>query len=188
MLATMTWGQWLLAALICFVCFLLMVVILLQKGRGGGLAGAFGGAGGSSAFGAKTGDVFTWITVVGAGVFVLLTVVANFAFDQSAVKTAPPPVSVLPLEDANEPGEGPGRPIPIKVGGNIELGTTDPVTGETKTVVVPVDGVPITAPGKPADGAGAPATPPPADGAAKPESKPEGTPEEKKEEKAPATP
>ena len=50
----------------------LMIVILLQRGRGGGLAGAFGGTGGQSAFGTKAGDVFTWITVVTATVWVLL--------------------------------------------------------------------------------------------------------------------
>ena len=72
-----------MAVALIFVCLFLILVILLQKGRGGGLAGAFGGGGGSSAFGAKTGDVFTWITVVVAGVFLLLSVVANFAFDAS---------------------------------------------------------------------------------------------------------
>src|SRR5690606_8099880 len=41
----------------------LMIVILLQRGRGGGLAGAFGGLGGQSAFGTKAGDVFTKITI-----------------------------------------------------------------------------------------------------------------------------
>jgi len=41
----------------------LILIILLQRGKGGGLVGAFGGAGGSSAFGAKTSDVFLKITV-----------------------------------------------------------------------------------------------------------------------------
>ena len=63
-LAQMGWSQWFLAAMIIVVCAFLMLVILVQRGRGGGLSGAFGGMGGSSAFGAKTGDVFTWITVV----------------------------------------------------------------------------------------------------------------------------
>ncbi len=91
-LAQMTWGQWFLAMMLIFVCVFLMIVILLQRGRGGGLAGAFGGAGGTAAFGAKTGDVFTWITVVVAAIFVFLAVVANYAFDMSAspVTTAPP--------------------------------------------------------------------------------------------------
>jgi preprotein translocase subunit SecG len=41
----------------------LICVILIQRGKGGGLAGAFGGVGGSSAFGTKAGDVFTKITI-----------------------------------------------------------------------------------------------------------------------------
>ncbi len=88
-LAQMTWGQSFLALILIFVCLLLIVVILLQRGRGGGLTGAFGGAGGTSAFGAKTGDVFTWITVVVATVFILIAVAANFAFDQSARPATP---------------------------------------------------------------------------------------------------
>lgn len=70
-----------LGIVFCIVCVLLIVVILLQRGRGGGLAGAFGGAGGHSAFGAKTGDVFTWVTVALTGVFLLLAIVANFVFE-----------------------------------------------------------------------------------------------------------
>jgi preprotein translocase subunit SecG len=50
----------------------LMIVILLQRGRGGGLAGAFGGLGGQSAFGTKAGDVFTKITIVLAVAWVIV--------------------------------------------------------------------------------------------------------------------
>lgn len=77
-----TW-QSILAVLTVFTCGFLMLVILIQRGRGSGLAGAFGGGGGSSAFGAKTGDVLTWATVVIAFLFLTLTVVANFNFDES---------------------------------------------------------------------------------------------------------
>lgn len=42
----------------------LILLILIQRGRGGGLAGAFGGAGGQSAIGTRAGDVFTRITAV----------------------------------------------------------------------------------------------------------------------------
>jgi preprotein translocase subunit SecG len=52
--------------------FLLILTILIQRGKGGGLVGAFGGAGGSSAFGSKAGDAFTRITLIMAGVWVLL--------------------------------------------------------------------------------------------------------------------
>ncbi len=53
-----------LQTVMLLLSFFMIVLILLQRGRGGGLAGAFGGAGGQSAFGAKAGDTFTRITVV----------------------------------------------------------------------------------------------------------------------------
>jgi preprotein translocase subunit SecG len=62
-----------------FVGLLLIFVILLQRGRGGGLAGAFGGVGGQSAFGTKAGDVFTRITIGIAIVWVILAVVTGYA-------------------------------------------------------------------------------------------------------------
>ncbi|MCH7990305.1 MAG: preprotein translocase subunit SecG, partial [Planctomycetes bacterium] len=61
------------------VGFLLIFIILLQRGRGGGLAGAFGGLGGQSAFGTKAGDVFTKITIVLAVVWVALAGLSGFA-------------------------------------------------------------------------------------------------------------
>ena len=96
-----TFWQGLVTFLFVATCVLLILVILLQKGRGGGLASAFGGAGGYSAFGAKTGDVFTWITVGLTGLFVLMAVLGNYAFvpaptpTASAVKT---PATPTPAE------------------------------------------------------------------------------------------
>ena len=63
--------------LFLLVCLLLIMVILIQKGRGGGLSGAFGGAGGNTAFGSKTGDVLTWATSIIFGVFLLLAIALN---------------------------------------------------------------------------------------------------------------
>ena len=64
-------------AILNFVIVLLTLfligIILIQRGKGGGLAGAFGGVGGSSAFGTKTGDVFTKITVGVAIAWILLS-------------------------------------------------------------------------------------------------------------------
>ena len=54
---------------------LLIGLILIQKGKGGGLAGAFGGAGGSSAFGARAGDPFTRITIWAAAIWLLLIMI-----------------------------------------------------------------------------------------------------------------
>jgi preprotein translocase subunit SecG len=82
------WAIFLLTLFIV-ICILLVIVVLLQKGRGGGLGAAFGGAG-SAAFGTRTGDVFTWITIVLTGLFLLLAV-------GSTVLVRPP------LRDASTP-------------------------------------------------------------------------------------
>lgn len=66
----------LLITLFIIVCVLLIIVVLLQKGRGGGLGAAFGGMG-SSAFGTRIGDVFTWVTIVLTGLFLVLAVVTS---------------------------------------------------------------------------------------------------------------
>ena len=52
-----------LNVVIVLLSLFLIGIILIQRGKGGGLAGAFGGVGGSRAFGTKAGDVFTKITV-----------------------------------------------------------------------------------------------------------------------------
>ncbi|MEM9364591.1 MAG: preprotein translocase subunit SecG [Planctomycetota bacterium] len=59
----------LLGCLIAFLSVFLIMLVLLQRGRGGGLTGALGGPGGQSAFGSKAGDTFTLITVVTATVW-----------------------------------------------------------------------------------------------------------------------
>ncbi len=63
-----------LLTLFVIVCMLLVIVVLLQKGRGGGLSAAFGGLG-SSAFGTRVGDVFTWVTIVLTVLFLSLAVI-----------------------------------------------------------------------------------------------------------------
>jgi preprotein translocase subunit SecG len=52
-----------------------MLVILIQRGKGGGLAGAFGGAGGSSPFGSRAADQFVKFTLWIAGVWVLVIMI-----------------------------------------------------------------------------------------------------------------
>lgn len=66
--------QLVLAAMAVFM----ILLVLVQRGRGGGLAGALGGAGGSSAFGAKAGDTFTRITVVAATVWIITCVLCAY--------------------------------------------------------------------------------------------------------------
>ena len=66
-----------LLVLFLVICFFMILVILIQKGRGGGLASAFGGAGGNTAFGSKTGDVLTWATSIIFGIFLLMAITLN---------------------------------------------------------------------------------------------------------------
>ena len=54
----------------------LILLVLVQRGRGGGLSGALGGMGGQSAFGTKAGDTFTKITIAGSIFWILLCVIA----------------------------------------------------------------------------------------------------------------
>jgi preprotein translocase subunit SecG len=58
--------------LIMLVGLFLIGIVLLQRGKGGGLAGAFGGIGGSSAFGSRAGDQFTKVTLITAAIWILL--------------------------------------------------------------------------------------------------------------------
>jgi preprotein translocase subunit SecG len=66
-------------------CFLILVV-LIQRGKGGGLSGAFGGVGGSSAFGSRAGDLFTKITLVVAGIWLGLAMLQTWVLQKAAIE------------------------------------------------------------------------------------------------------
>ena len=72
------------------VAILLILIVLIQKGKGGGLSGAFGGAGGpGGVLGTKTGDVFTWATIILVGEFLVLALMLNKFLKPSAEQYAP---------------------------------------------------------------------------------------------------
>jgi preprotein translocase subunit SecG len=82
----------------------LILLVLIQKGKGGGLAGAFGGSGGSSAFGSRAGDTFTRITIYVAAVWILLIMILIKLVQPSTVGPVPPgevtaPVPNGPIDD-----------------------------------------------------------------------------------------
>jgi preprotein translocase subunit SecG len=79
---------------------ILSLLVLIQRGRGGGLAGAFGGAGGSSAFGTKTADIFIKATAVLGGVFFLLAIITAYLMriDRPTTVPAQPPEAPAPAE------------------------------------------------------------------------------------------
>ncbi len=65
-------------AVIFVICsIVLILVVLIQKGRGGGLSSAFAGGMASGILGTKTGDALTWITIGVVSVFLFVAVVLN---------------------------------------------------------------------------------------------------------------
>jgi len=82
----------------------LILLVLIQRGKGGGLAGAFGGMGGSSAFGSRAGDAFTRITIVVAAIwFFLIMIEIRLVQPGAASRSAP---VVLPTPGATPPPDG----------------------------------------------------------------------------------
>jgi preprotein translocase subunit SecG len=62
----------------------LILLVLIQRGKGGGLIGALGGSGGSSPFGSRAGDQFTRLTIYLALLWLFLTMVQVRAIQGSA--------------------------------------------------------------------------------------------------------
>ncbi len=99
------------------VSIFLILLILVQRGRGGGLTGALGGMGGQSAFGSKAGDVFTRITIVTATIWILISTLMIAFFnrppremDDSAQGAAVGSVGGGAEADDEAPGELGGTP------------------------------------------------------------------------------
>lgn len=105
----------------------LILLVLVQRGKGGGLAGALGGVGGYSAFGTRAGDMFTKITIGVAAVWLILAVVTvKFHASGGSLYTGRkasspaaqgPPTKGLPegeaTEEANPLGTGSGSDMPL---------------------------------------------------------------------------
>jgi len=136
--------------LLCSV--ILVLLVLIQRGRGGGLAGAFGGPGGHSAFGTKTADVFIKATAVLGAIFFILAVVTALVmrYQQSALWSAEEPA---PAEAPAEPGTGPAE--------SRRAGTAPPAqvpeAPSAKTPAAPAETP--AAPASESGGAAAPETP-----------------------------
>jgi preprotein translocase subunit SecG len=77
------WTSTLLNFLVILTSIFLIFLVLIQRGKGGGLAGAFGGVGGSSAFGSRAGDLFTRVTIVAALIWVLLIMAHVYVIQHS---------------------------------------------------------------------------------------------------------
>ncbi|WP_419193657.1 preprotein translocase subunit SecG [Kolteria novifilia] len=115
----------------------LILVILVQRGRGGGLAGALGGMGGSSAFGTKSGDVFTWITAGCFLVWLCMNLGLNWLMADNTVFTGG--------DEAGQSIVAPGEP------GTGAIDIKDPAAKPDGAGVVPVEEESDSAPAKAAD-------------------------------------
>jgi preprotein translocase subunit SecG len=69
-------SQYIFGSLLFLLSTFIIGIILLQRGKGGGLTGALGGLGGQSAFGVKAGDLFTRITAVAVLIWIFLCALA----------------------------------------------------------------------------------------------------------------
>jgi preprotein translocase subunit SecG len=118
---TLGWSWWVFAALavvFLIVSVMLILTVLIQKPQGGGLAGAFGGAGagsGQTAFGAKTGDALTVFTIIMFVAYLGFAITLNFAA-KGLIKArrAPDTQQVLP---ASPEGTTPTPPAAPTTGG-----------------------------------------------------------------------
>ena len=173
-----------LGFMLVFTALFLIALVLIQRGRGGGLAGAFGGAGGQSAFGTKAGDLFTRITVVVAAIWILLCILAINVLGTSRTRLAPTlggaaatapaqgaadtdmepaEPETKPADGEKKPGDGEKKPA--------EAAATKPAAAEAKPAEPPTkpaepdakQAVPETKPAeaeaKPAEPASQPAEP-----------------------------
>jgi preprotein translocase subunit SecG len=95
---------YLLVGIYVLVCFLLIVVILLQQGKGGDIANAFGGGSSQAVFGARAGaTLLTKLTTGLAAAFILLSLTL-------AVWGQRGPGSVVGGIGAPAPAEAPAAP------------------------------------------------------------------------------
>lgn len=86
----------------------LAVVILIQKGRGGGLSAAIGGGAAGGLFGSKTGDFLTWVTIAMTGLFLFLAVIMGLFYRPivTQVEDLPQqPAASVPAEIPSSGGE-----------------------------------------------------------------------------------
>ena len=86
--------DWLLNTANLIVGLFLILLILIQRGKGGGLAGAFGGIGGSSPFGSRAGDAFTRYTITVATLWIWICLLQVKVIQEKSVAPPPPQAEV----------------------------------------------------------------------------------------------
>jgi preprotein translocase subunit SecG len=98
-----------IATIYVLTCLVLMLVILLQQGKGGDIANAFGGGSSQAAFGARSGaTVLSRATTVCAVLFIIGAVVLGIVRQRGpgsviGGRAAPPPAQSAPAPVAPAP-------------------------------------------------------------------------------------
>ena len=138
-----SFGRILLTIAFVAVSVLLIGLVLLQKNRGAGLSGAFGGVGGHTAFGTKTGDFLTWVTVSLTALFLLLSIAGNYVFEPAKsnatapTPTAPPGSAPPPVTPVNPAPTTPVAPAPAGQGEKSTTSIVQPVLIQPDGTVAP---------------------------------------------------
>jgi preprotein translocase subunit SecG len=106
---------YLLATLFVINCFVLLLVVLIQQGKGGDIASAFGGGSSQAAFGARSGaTLLTKVTWVSAGLFFAGALALSLASSQgpgSVIGSVPAPAQSQPAPTQPAPAQSaPGQP------------------------------------------------------------------------------
>ena len=96
-----------LATIFVIGSVVLILVVLIQKGKGGGLSGAFAGGMASGILGSKTGDFLTWITISMASLFIIVALVLDRWWRPSM--SGPASRARAPIT-STDTGRGPARP------------------------------------------------------------------------------
>jgi preprotein translocase subunit SecG len=155
------------------LCVLLVLAILIQKPQGGGLSGAFGaGASGSgqTAFGTKTGDALTWMTIIIFVVYLGAAIGMNYAMRPAATPasggTASAPPAATPADSktpAKAPAPNSDKPAaPSDKPAEKPADKTETTPPASSTINVKPAEPPATNPVAPAPTATPPAATPPA--------------------------
>ena len=120
---------YLVATLYVLTCLVLMLVVLIQQGKGGDIASAFGGGSSQAAFGARTGaTLLTKVTWVCAGLFVVgalalsvigqrgpSSVLGSVPLPKPAQSApAPVPAAPKPAPQTTPPSSAPAQPAPAQ--------------------------------------------------------------------------
>src|SRR4051812_26439260 len=105
-----------IVGLYVLVCLILSMVILLQQGRGGDIANAFGGSSSQAAFGARSGaTLLTKATSVAAVLFMLLALTLSIIGQRGTGSVvsgtpAPPPAATTKPLTPPRPSTTPSAP------------------------------------------------------------------------------